>query len=300
MSATRLSLKHALLAVMVVAIWGTNFPVMKIAMEQVPPFLIAALRFFFVLFPAVFFLKRPNVPWLQLVLYALFIGAGQFGLIYHAVDGWISPGLASLVIQTQVFFTIFLAVILKGETVRAHQLVGLALAVAGIVLIGLNIGGDTTAFGIGLTLAAGLSWACGNIVGKSAGPVNMLAYVVWSAIFSVIPLAALSLTFEGWPLISQSLADADVWAWLAVLWQSCGNTLFGYAIWGWLLTRYPAAVVAPISLLVPVFGMASSALWLGEPLQIWKIAAAVLVIGGLTLNMVWPSPKFIAPRAPSG
>lgn len=300
MSATRLSWQHALLAVAVVAIWGTNFPIMKIAMEQVPPFLLATLRFFFVLFPAVFFLKKPEVPWRQLVLYGLFIGAGQFGLIYHAVDGWISPGLASLVIQTQVFFTIFLAVLLKGETVRTHQWAGLALAAAGIVLIGLNIGGDATAFGLGLTLAAGLSWACGNIVGKAAGSVNMISYQVWASMFSVIPLALLTITFEGLPLISQSLADADVWAWLAVLWQSFGNTLFGYTIWGWLLTRYPAAVVAPVSLLVPVFGMASSALWLDEPLQIWKIAAAVLVIGGLTLNMVWPVSRFIETRAPSG
>jgi O-acetylserine/cysteine efflux transporter len=191
-------------------------------------------------------------------------------------------------VQTHVFFTIGLAILINRERVEIFQWAGIALAVAGIVLVGVNTGGDVTAVGIALVLLGGFNWGVGNIVSRAAGPVNMLAYVVWSSIFAVPPLAALALGFEGWTSIRDAMAGADGLTWLAVVWQAVGNSLFGFAVWAWLLARHSAASVVPMALLVPVFGMASSALWLGEPLQPWKIAAALLVIGGLAVNMLWP------------
>jgi O-acetylserine/cysteine efflux transporter len=280
--------RHFFLAVLVVAVWGTNFVVIKLGLAHLPPLLFAALRFTFALLPAVFFLPRPAVPWRNLAAYGLLIGVGQFGVLYLAMRGHITPGLASLVVQTQVFFTIGLAMRGTGEVVRPFQWVALGLAAAGIVVIGSHTGGDTTVAGVLMVLFAALSWAGGNIVSRAAGRVNMLAYVVWTSAFAVPPLFLLSWWFEGGAAIEAGLRQADAVTWASVLWQSVGNTLFGYAAWGWLLARHPAATITPMALLVPVFGMAASSWWLGESLPTWKLIAAGLVMAGLALNLLWP------------
>jgi O-acetylserine/cysteine efflux transporter len=285
---TSLPPRHFLLALAVVAVWGSNFVVIKVALGALPPLLFAALRFALALLPAAFFVPRPAAGWRNLAGYGVFIGVGQFGLLYLAMRSQISPGLASLVIQMQVFFTIGLSMRLTGERLRALQWLALALAVAGIALIAAHAGGSTTLGGLGLTLFAAFSWAAGNTLSRRAGAVNMLGYVVWSSAFAVPPLLALSWAFEGSDAIVAGLRAADAATWGAVLWQSVGNTLFGYAAWAWLLARHPAATVAPMALLVPVFGMTASAWWLGEALPAWKLAAAALVIGGLALNLLGP------------
>ncbi len=281
----RLPLRHGLLALAVVAVWGTNFVVIKVALAALPPLLLAVLRFTFALLPAAFFLPRPAVPWPKLAAYGVLIGAGQFGLLYLAINGHIAPGLSSLVIQTQVFFTIGLAMLADGEKLRPVQGAALALATAGIAVIAAHTGGDTTPLGLALVLLAAASWACGNQVSRSMGRVQMLPMVVWSSAFALPPLIVLSLAFEGPARWQQGLAAATWPVWLAVLWQAVGNTLFGYASWGWLLSRHPAATVAPMALLVPVFGMAASAWALGEGLPAWKLGAAALVLAGLALNL---------------
>ena len=283
-----LPLRHFLLALAVVAVWGTNFVVIKLALGQLPPLLFGALRFAFALLPAVFFLRRPAVPWANLAGYGLLIGAGQFGLLYLAMQHDISPGLASLVIQVQVFFTIGLSMAITGEKLRPFQWLALLLATGGIVLIATHTDGSTTVKGLAMVLVAALSWAGGNTLSRRAGQVNMLAYVVWSCLFALPPLLVLSLLVEGWPAIESGLRAATPGTWAAVLWQSLGNTLFGYAVWGWLLARHPAATITPMALLVPVFGMSASALLLAEPLPAWKLQAAGLVMAGLALNILWP------------
>ena len=283
-----LSLRHALLALAVTAVWGSNFVVIHIGLEHLPPLLFAALRFLFSLLPAVLFLKRPDVPWRNLAAYGLLVGAGQFGVLYIAMNGHVTPGLASLVVQTQVFFTIGLAMLLSGERVAWFQIAALLITVAGLSIILLHTDGTTTPLGLALVLVAAASWAGSNIVVRATPKVDMVAYVVWASLFAVPPLLALSLAAEGWPAIRDGLVSADAATWGAVLWQAVGNTLFGYAMWGWLLARYPVATVAPMALMVPIFGMGASAMWLGEPLQDWKLAAAGLVMGGLALNLLWP------------
>ncbi len=279
---------HILLAIAVMAVWGSNFVVIKVALTHLPPLLFATLRFALAFFPAAFFLKRPAVPWVHLIAYGVLIGAGQFGLLYIAMAHSISPGLASLVVQTQVFFTIGLAMWFTAERVRPFQWLALALAAAGLGIIVAHRGGDVTPLGLVLVLLAALSWAGGNLVAKAGGTVNMLAYVVWASLFSVPPLLLLSVVFEGLPAIARGLADADALTWAAVLYQSLGNTMFGYACWGWLLARHPAATVTPFALLVPLFGMSLSTVLLHEPLQNWKLLAAALVMSGLALNIAWP------------
>ena len=279
---------HLLLALIVVAVWGTNFVVIKAALATLPPLLLAALRFALAFVPAALLVARPALPWRLLALYGMLIGAGQFGLLFIAMRADITPGLASLVIQIQVFFTIGLAMLLHRERLRAVQVVALALAAAGLALIAWHTDASTTPRGLALVLAAALCWAAGNTVAVRAGKVPMLGFMVWSSLFAVPPLALLSLWLEGPGAIVQGLGDAGWGTWAAVLWQSLGNTLFGYGAWAWLLARYPAATVAPMALLVPVFGMSASALLLSEALPAWKLGAAALVLGGLGLNLLWP------------
>ncbi len=232
-----LSLRHFLLGLGVVAVWGTNFAVIKLALAQMPPLLFATLRFVAVILPAIFLVARPAVPWRNLAAYGLLIGVGQFGLMFIAMNGHISPGLASLVVQTQVFFTIGLAMWLSGERAHPVQGVSLALAAGGIGVILLHTDGSATPLGLVLMLLAALSWAGGNIVSRQAGRVNMLAYVVWSSAFAVPPLVVLTLWQEGWGPVQSALAHADATACAAVVWQAVGNSLFGDAAWGWLLAR---------------------------------------------------------------
>ena len=285
---TALPLWHVVMAVAVVAVWGSNFVVMKLAFDHLPPLLFGCLRYVFALVPAVFFLKRPEVPWSNLAAYGLFIGVGQFGMLYWAVGGHISPGLASLVIQTQVFFTIILAARFHHEPVGRQVWVSLALAAVGLAVIAAHTDGSTTVGGLAMVLFAAASWAMGNLTSKRAGRIDMLAYVVWASLFAVPPLFALSLALDGWPAIAKGLQEATALNWAAAIWQALGNTLFGYAVWGWLLSRHSAASVTPMALLVPVFGMGASALVLGEGLPGWKLLAAALVLSGLALNLWWP------------
>ncbi len=283
-----LPLLHLLLALAVMAVWGTNFVVIKLALAHLPPLTLASLRFAFAFLPLALFIKRPAVPWRNLATYGVLIGAGQFGLLFTAMRADITPGLASLVVQVQVFFTIGLSMRLTGERIAPSQIAALALAVCGLGTIALHTDGSATPLGLLLVVGAALCWALGNMTSRAAGPVNMLAYVVWSSAFAVPPLLGLALLSEGWPRISSGIAHADAKTWGAVLWQSVGNTMFGYGAWGWLLSRHPAASVAPLALLVPVFGLGASALLMGEALPAWKLTAFTLVMAGLALGILWP------------
>jgi O-acetylserine/cysteine efflux transporter len=280
---------HLLLALAVILVWGSNFVVIKLGLAELPPFLFATLRFAVSAFPFLLFIKRPAVPLRKLAAFGVLLGAGQFGLLFYAMRSDISPGLASLVIQMQVFFTIGLSMAMHRERLMPAQALALALAVLGMLVIASHVqAAVVTAFGLALILAAAAAWAGANLVAKSVGRVNMLGFMVWSSVFAVPPLLALSVALEGPQLIAASLRSADVVGWSAVAWQAVGNTLFGYGAWNWLLARHPAATVTPMALLVPVVGFASAALWLSESMPLWKLLAASLVMAGLALN-VWAS-----------
>jgi len=293
-------LRHLLLGLAVVVVWGTNFVVIRVALDSLPPLAFAALRFALAFLPAALFIRRPRVRWRDLAAYGVLIGAGQFGLLFIAMDGLISPGLASLVVQSQVFFTIALAMAFRGERVKPVQVIALVMATAGIGVIVAHGGGAATPLGLTLVVAAALSWAGGNHVAKASGVSDMLAFVVWSSMFAVPPLVLAAVLLEGWQPIVSAIARATPATWGAVVWQSLGNSLFGYAAWGWLLARHPAATITPLAMLVPVFGMGASALLLGEALPAWKLGAGALVLGGLALNILWPLRGRIAWRRGAG
>lgn len=281
-------LTHLLLALSVVFVWGTNFVVIRWGLDGLPPFLFATLRFAFSALPWLLFIPRPTAPWRKIAAFGVLLGVGQFGLLFLAIRSSISPGLASLVVQLQVFFTIGLSLWLMGERVRGFQVAGLLLALAGLGVIAAHLDASVTLLGMGLVLSAAFFWSLANLVVKSLGPVNMLHFMVWSSVFAVPPLFSLSWLVEGPQAIAESLRHANGLVWASVLWQAVGNTLFGYGAWNWLLARHPAATVTPLALLIPVFGMGSSALSLGESLPGWKLAAAALVLLGLAVIVLWP------------
>ena len=283
-----MSYSHLLLALSVVFVWGTNFVVIRWGLDGLPPLLFATLRFTFSALPWVLFIRRPAVPWHKLATFGVLLGVGQFALLFLAMRADISPGLASLVVQVQVFFTIGLSLLTLGERVRGYQLVGLALAVAGLVVIASHLDATLTLKGLALVLAAAFFWACANMVVKTVGRIDMLGFMVWTSLFAVPPLFALSWWQEGPSLMTSSVQQTGTSVWACVLWQALGNTLFAYGGWNWLLARHPAATVTPLALLVPVFGMATSALALGEPLPAWKLAAGALVLCGLAVIVLWP------------
>lgn len=279
---------HLLLALSVVFVWGTNFVVIRWGLDGLPPFLFATLRFALSALPWLLFIPRPTAPWRKVAAFGVLLGVGQFGLLFLAMRSSISPGLASLVVQLQVFFTIGLSLWLMGERVRGFQVVGLLLALAGLGVIAANLDASVTLLGMGLVLCAAFFWSLANLVVKSLGPVNMLHFMVWSSLFAVQPLFALSWLIEGPQAMAAGVQHASALVWASVLWQAVGNTLFGYGVWNWLLARHPAATVTPLALLIPVFGMGASALSLGESLPGWKLGAAALVLLGLAVIVLWP------------
>jgi O-acetylserine/cysteine efflux transporter len=278
-------LVHQFVALLVTFIWGTNFVFIRVGLDELEPFTLATLRFVLVAFPLVLFIPRPRTPWLHLASYGLFIGFGQFGLLYWVMQGNITPGLASLILQMQVFFTVLLALLLMNETIRRQQVIALGVAFSGLALIAVYTDGRTTHLGVAVALVAAASWACGNMVIKKAGNVDILAFLVWSSLFSIPPLAVMAWSVDGFEGITRDLAQASWIAWSVVVWQSVGNTMIGYGLWNMLLNRYTAATVTPWALLVPVFGMTASAVMLAEPMPWWKLLAMLLIFTGLALNM---------------
>jgi len=281
-------LTHLLLALAVVAVWGTNFVVIRLGLDAFAPYTFAALRYTFSFLPFIFFVRRPALGWGKLAAFGVLIGVGQFGLLFWAMRADISPGLASLVIQSQVFFTIGLSALVYRERLKALQWPAFALAIGGLAIVASHVsaGAGVTIFGVGLVLVAAACWAAGNLVARAAGRVDALGFMVWSSPFAALPLWAITFVQNGPAQVGASLAQAGAGAWLAVAWQAVGNTLFGYGVWNWLLVRHSASTVTPTALLVPVFGMTASALALHEGLPAWKLAAALLVMAGLAMNVV--------------
>jgi O-acetylserine/cysteine efflux transporter len=288
---THLSRRDLALTLAIVALLGYTFVPMKIALTEVPPFTLAALRFLFAAVPMVFFIRPPTMPWPYVVAYGFAIGVCQFGLLFLGIKLGMPAGLSSIVIQVQVFFTIGLAILVAGDHLHRHTLVGAAIAAIGMVVLAaykLASGLTGTFVGFSLVVGAAIGWAVGNIIAKrGAGEhgADMFALVVWSSLVPPLPLAILGFAFEGRTAIFTSVASMSALAWGCVLVMSYGATLFGFGSWNALLHRYPTALISPFALLIPVFGIASGSLFLGETLAPVQLAGAALIFIGLVYNV---------------
>jgi O-acetylserine/cysteine efflux transporter len=289
-NALPLSRGDLLRALAVVVIWGLNFVVMKVGLQGIGPMLLGALRFAAAALPFLLFVKFPDLPWRYVVAYGLAQGLGQFGFLFLGLQMGMTAGMASVVMQTQAFFTLLLAAPLLGERARAAQWMGLVVALGGLVLIATAHGegpGQMTLAGFVLTLGAGFMWAVSNIVARLANRIadyDPLPFIVWSSVFPILPFFALALWMDGPQGVARQLGGIGWPAVLSVLFLAWLATLLAYSLWTRLLKRHPAGRVTPFSLLVPVVGLWAAWMFFDEwPVpQQWLGAAAVLM--GLVVN----------------
>jgi O-acetylserine/cysteine efflux transporter len=297
MNTINLPPKHLLLVLLIVLIWGVNFVAVFIALKSFPPFLLSALRFALSALPWVFFIPRPKGSVKLIVYYGLFNFALQFGFIFTGIHLGISPGLASLVLQIQVFFSIGLAFLFFHDRPSPFKIVGSLISFIGIGIVGYHVNGGSTFIGLVLMLLAALSWAAGNMFTKKIHSESPLALVVWGNLAAFPVMILVSYIFEG-PIVIQSSMQNMSWPAVgAVLYIVYFSTHIGYGAWGFLMKSYSTSVVVPFTLLVPLVGFMSSALYLGEELQSWKLLAAVFILGGLIFGLLekqirsWLSPR---------
>ena len=265
--------------------FGLAFIAIKIGFHETTPLLLTALRFAFAAFPAVLFVKPPKAPFGLTMLYGLTIGVGQFGVLFIAIGRGMPVGLASLVIQLQVFVTIFLAWAWLGEKPKPVQLVSAGVALLGIVIIGSERIHGASLLPFIMVIGAACCWGLGNLVGKLAGKIDMFAFIVWSSLAAPLPLLVLSFLLEGGVTPLVGLLHPSLALVLSVAMLSYAGTLVGYGLWSRLLGIYSASAVAPFALLIPVVGMIGGAIVFDEPLTAIELIGAALVMAGLTFNV---------------
>jgi O-acetylserine/cysteine efflux transporter len=278
-------LRDGLIAMLTVAILGSNFVAIKAGVSELPPLLLTGLRFLFAAIPAVFFIKPPKAPWWIVAAFGFVLGVLQFGSLFTAIHLGMPAGLSSLVLQMQVFFTIGMAFIFFGERPKSWQLAGGVIAACGLAAIASGKAEGVTITPFALVLFAGLSWATANMLTKRAGKVDMVAFVVWSSLISPVPLFILSILIEGARADFDALKQASWISVASLAYLAYPTTILAFSLWNGLLSRHPASTVAPFGLLVPVWGMASTALAFHERLDGAQLAGAALILLGLALNI---------------
>ncbi|GAA0483466.1 MULTISPECIES: EamA family transporter [Tatumella] len=284
--------KDFILALCVVIIWGVNFVVIKVGLDDIPPFLLASLRFALVAFPACLFIRRPAVPFKWLLAYGLTISFGQFAFLFLSIKLGMPAGLASLILQAQVFFTLLFGALFLRESLRWYNIAGLLIAVCGMIFLAEHSLTGTGTVGMPLiallfTLAAAVCWGLGNITNKVIMrhyPVPAMSLVVWSAFIPLLPFMLCSWWFDGIDTIQYSLTHFSFTGVFAVIYLSLLSTIIGYGLWGSLLARYETSRVAPMALLVPVAGIFSAALLLHESMSPAQISGIMVIIAGLLVN----------------
>lgn len=278
-------------ALVVVLVWGLNFVVMKWGLATLSPLLLCALRFMAASLPFLFFVRPPkSLSWGLLAAYGLLQGVGQFGLLFTGMQLGMPAGMASVVLQTQAFITMLMAAALLGEKPHRWQWLGLGIAIGGLVFIGAAHGDGAsgmTLAGFVLTVGAAAMWAGSNLLTRLAarqGPYEPVSFIVWTSLIPIVPLLLLSWWVDGADAMAQQLRglgwrELGVVAYLALL-----STLLGYGLWTRLLQRYAASTVAPLSLLVPVVGLLSAMLLLGERPTAWQWMGTLGVLAGMVIN----------------
>lgn len=283
-----MKLIHFLLTIALFVVWGFNFVVIKVGLRDLPPLFLVFTRFFLTSLPAIFLIKKPNASWKQLIAYGTIMFALQFALLFSAMHHGITPALASILLQLQVFFTIGVAAFVFKEKLTISQILGALVAFAGMLIITMHLGHEVTLSGVLLVIGAAACAAPGNAICKKMGNVNMIAVVVWSSLFTWPTLLGFSLYYEGIEAIKKAIFSMEWSSFGAILYITYLSTFLGYFIWNYLLCKYPMSKTAPFSLLSPVFGTLFSSLVLKEQLPVWKISAGLLVLLGLCIHLTGP------------
>ena len=289
-------LRHRALAVFVATIWGVNFVITDVALRDVPPLTLTALRFAASALPLLFFVPRPTAKARFVIAYGFVFGCLKFGPLYVAMAHGMPAGLASLVLQAQALFSVLLASGVLGERMRTTQLAGILIASGGIAALAWGNGEAATLVGFGLTIAAAAAWAIANVIVRASGETRPLSMLAYSSLVPPLPLIGLSAALDGPGATVHALTHLTVGAIGAILFIAYVSTLLGFGLWNKLLARYPVARVAPFSLLVPVVGLATAAVVLHEQISLPVALAALTVLAGLALVTYAPRTRVLAPE----
>ncbi|ODB33750.1 permease [Pseudoalteromonas sp. BMB] len=279
-----MNVKSISLALIVVIIWGLNFSVIKFGLAELPPILFSGLRFLVVAIPAVFFIPFPNTSVWNVLGVGLFLGVLKFSLLFIAMESNASAGIASLLLQAQVIFTILLSVLLLKETMERFQVVGISIATFGFSLFFINSSGSTTILGAVFILFAALFWSFSNLIMKRLQDVNLLHFIVWVSLVPPLPLFTLSYFIETDAPLAL-LLNTTTQSWLSIAYVGYISTLIAFAVWGWLLKNHKAAAVTPFALLIPIVGIVGSALLLNEQLMLMEAIGGGFILCGLTISV---------------
>lgn len=288
-------IRHRLLAVAVAIMWGVNFTAIHASLEHFPPFFLVALRFLVLAIPTIVLVPWPRVPLRWLLGYGLGFGTLQFLFLYWGMAAGMPAGLASLVLQASAPFTVVLGALFLQERLTGLQVVGILIAVGGLAVVGAHRAQVAAVLPFLLTLAGALGWAIGNICNRQARPQNPLHLALWVSVVPPLPMLAVALVVEGPARIGTSLSTAfapeALPALVGLTYTVIFGTVVGTGIWTWLMARHPAGVVAPYSLLVPVAGMLSAGLVLGEIVRPMEVLGGVIVVSGVLLGSLRPRPR---------
>ncbi|MEU9357049.1 EamA family transporter [Streptomyces sp. NPDC048301] len=291
---------HIALAALVAAVWGVNFVVIELGLAHFPPLLFSALRFLVAALPAVFLVGRPTVAWKWIVGVGLVLGVAKFGLLFIGMDRGMPAGLSSLVLQVQAVFTALFAAVALSERPGRTRVLGMGVALAGIGVAAVDEGAGGPVLAFVLVILAAACWGVSNVITRKAAPPDSLNFMVWVSTVPVLPLIGLSLLVEGWDRDTAALAALDWTGAGTIVYVAWISTVFGFGAWGFLLRHHPASSVAPFTLLVPVFGMSSAALLLGEFISPLRWCAAALLVGGVALTSLGGNRRpAAAPPAPA-
>ena len=289
--------RDLILALLVVIVWGANFTVIKLGLAGLPPMLLVALRYTFAAVPAIFFVKRPDIGWKYIIAYGMAVGVGQFSCLFYAMNIGMPAGTSSVILQSQVFFTLIFAAVLLKEHLRIFHALGVIISAIGLFFISGNIGsGQMSSLPLGalfLTLLAAAFWGISNIIVRFASKqaaaqgktIDMFGLVVWSSLVPPLPLFIFALILDSPETLLNIVLGLSGQSIFAILYLSFLATLFGFGLWSFLLSKYPAGKVAPLSLLVPITGLITARTVLGEQLMpIQWLGCGIIILGLIISN----------------
>ncbi|HDL7825310.1 TPA: EamA family transporter [Yersinia enterocolitica] len=280
-----MKLTDFLIALLITAIWGVNFSIIKLGLITADPLILAGIRFTLCALPAVFFIKKPDTSWRYIIGYGLLFGIGLWGIVNLGIKAGVSAGIASLVLQFGAFFTLVLGAFLFHENLSKYQYIGIIVALLGLTSIIFISDGSVTFIGLVLVLCGAVVWGLVSIIIKKSDTKQVFSFLVWSSLFSPVPLFILSYLFNGPSGFTELAIHFNTTTLFSILFQVYPNTLFAYWVWNSLLTKYPVSVVAPLSLLVPIFGMLGSVMIFNESIPSGKVIAMIFIISGLIIGL---------------
>ncbi|OXY81014.1 EamA family transporter [Oceanimonas doudoroffii] len=285
------------LIVLVMAIWGINFSMIKLGVSELDPLLVAAARFLCATFPIIFFIRRPKVPWRHLIGYGLVFGTGIWGMASCAITFGLSAGMASVLLQLDVLTTVLVGVLLYRETISRRMWSGIAIALLGVLVAIVYTNGNVTPAGVLFILISAICWPLAGVIVRRSGTQSAFAFNIWGMLFAPLPLIGLSLLFNGIDVLEITYRQWHAGTWLSVLFQAYPTTLFGYWVWNRMLLKYPMSQMAPMTLLVTVFALASGYLMYGEQLSPAQWASCTAFLLGIAL-VLYRGPLPGKPRTP--